>query len=110
MNKKTDWHMKGGRLVNGEESLGVDEVYERQKDDPEIREACRLKPYRPDRDVLNAAIIAQLAREEAEAKAQFKEVALLLIEHFENMSDPEKCSMPIETDKGCYIIEIRKTI
>ena len=32
-----------------------------------------------------------------------------LIEHFENMGNPEKCSIPIETDKGCYIIEIRKT-
>ena len=33
-----------------------------------------------------------------------------LIEHFENMGDPDKCSIPIETDKGCYIIEVRKTL
>jgi len=33
-----------------------------------------------------------------------------LIEHFENMGNPAKCSIPIETDKGCYIIEIRKTL
>ena len=42
-----------------------------------------------------------------------------LIEHFENMGisspdgktyPPAKCSIPIETDNGCYIIEIRKTI
>ena len=32
-----------------------------------------------------------------------------LIEHFENMGNPEKCSIPIVTDNGCYIIEIRKT-
>lgn len=39
-----------------------------------------------------------------------------LIEHFENMGNPKKgfsparCSIPIETDKGCYIIEVRKTL
>ncbi len=33
-----------------------------------------------------------------------------LIEHFENMGNPAKCSIPIETDSGCYIIEVRKTI
>ena len=35
-----------------------------------------------------------------------------LIKHFENMGNPEitfKCSIPIETENGCYIIEIRKT-
>lgn len=37
-----------------------------------------------------------------------------LIEHFENMGTDEikvaKCSIPIETEKGCYIIQIRRTL
>jgi|GEM_PF-4672355 len=34
----------------------------------------------------------------------------LLIEHLESMGNAEKCKIPIETDNGCYIIEIRKTL
>ena len=33
-----------------------------------------------------------------------------LIEHFENMGNAQKCSIPIETENGCYIIEVRKTL
>jgi len=28
----------------------------------------------------------------------------------ERMGNAEKCKIPIETDNGCYIIEIRKTL
>ena len=33
-----------------------------------------------------------------------------LIEHFENTGNPQKCSIPIQTDKGLYIIEVRRTL
>jgi len=38
-----------------------------------------------------------------------RKAAADLIEHFENMG-ADKCSIPIETSDGCYIIEIRKTL
>lgn len=38
------------------------------------------------------------------------EAARELIEHIENMGNPTKCSIPIETDNGCYVIEVRKTL
>jgi len=38
-----------------------------------------------------------------------QKAAKALIEHFESMGNVEKCSIPIETDNGCYIIEVRKT-
>ncbi len=39
-----------------------------------------------------------------------KKTAEDLIEHFENMGNPSKCMILIETDNGCYIIEVRKTL
>ena len=41
--------------------------------------------------------------------AKGRKAAEDLIEHFENMG-ADKCSIPIETSDGCYIIEIRKTL
>ena len=41
--------------------------------------------------------------------AKGKKSAEDLIEHFENMG-ADKCSIPIETADGCYVIEIRKTL
>ena len=37
-----------------------------------------------------------------------EKAARLLAEHLESMG-AGKCSIPISTDNGCYIIEIRKT-
>ena len=51
-----------------------------------------------------------MCKELEEELKRGKEAAILLIEHFENMGSPAKCSIPIETDGGCYIIEVRKTL
>lgn len=38
-----------------------------------------------------------------------REAAEDLVEHLDNMG-AANCSMPIETDNGCYIVEVRKTL
>ena len=50
-----------------------------------------------------------MCQELTEELARGRKAAEDLIKHFENMGNPGKGSIPIETDAGCYIIEIRKT-
>lgn len=38
-----------------------------------------------------------------------QEAALLLCEHFERMK-AAKLSLPIETENGCYVVEVKQTL
>ena len=51
-----------------------------------------------------------MCEELTEELSRVNKAARDLIEHFESMGNPAKCSIPIETDKGCYIIEVRRTL
>ena len=55
-----------------------------------------------------------MCKELEEELERGRKAAYNLIEHFENMScagiEAARCSIPIETEKGCYIIEIRRTL
>ena len=51
-----------------------------------------------------------MCEELEEELARGQKAANDLIEHFENMGNPTKCAIPIQTNKGCYIIEVRKTL
>jgi len=48
-------------------------------------------------------------KELSEELKKGKQIAELLAEHLENMG-AKNCSIPIEINSGCYIIEIRKTL
>jgi len=50
-----------------------------------------------------------MCRELNEELARGRKAAEDLVEHIEKMGIPEKVSIPIETDEGCYIVEARKT-
>ncbi len=39
-----------------------------------------------------------------------KQAAKDLVEHFENMGNPAKCFIPVETDNGCYHVTVIKTL
>jgi len=38
------------------------------------------------------------------------EAAKALVEHMENMGMADKMSRPVQTENGCYVIEVRKTL
>lgn len=38
-----------------------------------------------------------------------QKAAIAMVKHMENMG-ADKCSRTVETDNGCYIVEVRKTL
>ena len=39
-----------------------------------------------------------------------KKAAEVLVEHFENMGNPTKCWILVETDKGCYHVTVKRKV
>lgn len=59
--------------------------------------------------IINKTEMNEDCKELEEELERGRKAAEDLIEHFESMGSPQKCSIPVETEEGCYIIEVRKT-